>query len=143
MTFEDSHLGRLRHYVGHALLVSPGAQVLVLGEHDRVLLLRRSDTGEWALPAWACEPGDSFRTSAARELAEETGLHLNPDELVPFASISTAKIHTIRYPNGDLVHAFALCFWARASTTLLSAATVKGPTSPGPPWTSSPYRRSR
>ena len=115
MTFQDSHLGRLRRHVGHDLLVSPGAQVLVLDERDKVLLLRRSDTGEWALPAGACEPGDSFRTSAARELAEETGLHLDPDELVPFASISTARVHTIRYPNGDLVHAFALCFWARAS----------------------------
>lgn len=115
VTFQDSHLGRLRRHVGHDLLVSPGAQVLVLDERDRVLLLRRSDTGEWALPAGACEPGDSFRTTATRELLEETGLRLDADDLVPFASLCTAEVHTIRYPNGDLVHAFALCFWARAS----------------------------
>lgn len=116
VTFQDSHLGRLRRHVGHDLLVSPGAQVLVLDERDRALLLRCSDTGEWALPAGAWEPGDSFRITATRELLEETGLLLDPDDLVPFASISTAEVHTIRCPNGDLVHAFALCFWARASS---------------------------
>jgi 8-oxo-dGTP pyrophosphatase MutT (NUDIX family) len=72
------------------------------------------DDSEWALPAGACEPGDSFRTTAVKELFEETGLAVEESHLTPFASISDPTIHTIRYPNGDVVHAFALCFWVLA-----------------------------
>jgi hypothetical protein len=34
-------------------------------------------------------------------------------DLVPFASLSEADLHTIRYPSGDVTHCFALCFLAR------------------------------
>ena len=114
--FSESYLGRLRQHVGHDLLLSPGAQVLVLDEDGRALLLRRSDTFEWALPAGACEPGASFRTTAARELFEETGVTVDEGALIPFASISEPGLHTIHYPNGDVVHAFALCFWTNSTS---------------------------
>lgn len=112
--FADSYLGRLRKYVGHDLLVSPGAQVLVLDGSGQALFQRRSDTLEWALPAGACEPGDSFRRTAVKELLEETGLAVEESDLTPFASISDPTVHIVRYPNGDVVHAFALCFWVLA-----------------------------
>lgn len=31
---------------------------------------------------------------------------------MPFGCLSEAELHTIRYPNGDLTHCFALCFLA-------------------------------
>ncbi|GAA1344959.1 hypothetical protein GCM10009611_20880 [Arthrobacter roseus] len=31
--------------------------------------------------------------------------------LVPFGSLSDPNLHTLRYPNGDLTHAFAMCFY--------------------------------
>lgn len=31
---------------------------------------------------------------------------------MPFGSLSEAEAHTIRYPNGDVTHCFALCFLA-------------------------------
>jgi ADP-ribose pyrophosphatase YjhB (NUDIX family) len=31
---------------------------------------------------------------------------------VPFGCLLEAQLHTIRYPNGDLTHCFALCFLA-------------------------------
>ncbi|TCM49439.1 NUDIX domain-containing protein [Kribbella sp. VKM Ac-2568] len=44
---------------------------------------------------------------------EETGLQVDPDALVPFASLSEPELHVVDYPNGDRVHCFALCFEAR------------------------------
>jgi 8-oxo-dGTP diphosphatase len=40
----------------------------------RWLLIRRTDTGEWALPGGTLEWGERLRTAAARELLEEAGV---------------------------------------------------------------------
>ncbi|HEX6276804.1 MAG TPA: NUDIX domain-containing protein [Polyangiaceae bacterium] len=42
----------------------------------RWLLVRRSDTGGWALPGGTLEWGESFRVALERELKEETGAPL-------------------------------------------------------------------
>lgn len=105
-----SYLWKIRQHLGSQLVLLPGAQVLVLGQEGRALFQRRADNGVWELPAGACEPGQSFRTAAAAELAEETGIVANPEDLVPFASLSDPSIHTLTYPNGDQVQAFAICF---------------------------------
>lgn len=111
--YEGSYLWRLREQVGSRLLLMPGAQVLVVDSAGRVLFQRSRDSGLWELPAGAAEPGDSFRTTAVRELQEETGLVVAAEDLVPFASLSEADVHTLTYPNGDVLHCFALCFEAR------------------------------
>jgi 8-oxo-dGTP pyrophosphatase MutT (NUDIX family) len=114
MTYEGSYLWELRRDVGSRLLLMPGAQVLVVDADDRVLFQRSRGSGLWELPAGASEPGDSFRTTAARELFEETGLEVSPADLVPFASLSEADLHTLTYPSGDVLQCFALCFEARS-----------------------------
>lgn len=40
----------------------------------RWLLIRRTDTGEWALPGGTLEWGESLRAALPRELREETGV---------------------------------------------------------------------
>ena len=57
--------------------------------------------------------GGSFDETAVSELAEETGVEVSPTDLIPFGCLSEAELHTIRYPNGDLTHCFAICFLAR------------------------------
>jgi 8-oxo-dGTP pyrophosphatase MutT (NUDIX family) len=114
--YEGSYLWEIRQQVGSRLLLMPGAQVLVVDHAERVLLQRSRDSGLWELPAGAAEPGGSFRSTAARELFEETGLKVAEEDLVPFASLSEADLHTLTYPNGDVLHCFALCFEARRWT---------------------------
>lgn len=121
MTYVGSYTWDLRQHLGNRLLLLPGAQVLVIDEADRILFQRSRDTGRWGLPAGAAEPDSSFRTTAARELLEETGLQVDPDGLTPFASLSEPELHVVDYPNGDRVHCFALCFEARHWTGKLTS----------------------
>jgi len=113
MAYKDSYLWRLRQAVGNDLVLMPGAMVAVQRKDQRVLLTKRSDDGTWCLPAGAAEPGGSFARTAIDELAEETGVEVAERDLIPFGCLSEAEAHTIRYPNGDVTHCFALLFLAR------------------------------
>ncbi len=48
----------LRKHIGHAPLWLLGATAVVLDDEDRVLLVRRSDTGHWAAISGIVEPGE-------------------------------------------------------------------------------------
>ena len=42
----------------------------------RLLLIRRGDSGKWALPGGTLEWGETLRSALTRELFEETGAHV-------------------------------------------------------------------
>lgn len=113
MSYVDSYLWRLRQAVGSELVLMPGAMVALQRDDGQVLLTKRADDGTWCLPAGAAEIGGSFARTAIDELAEEAGIEVTKEDLVPFASLSEAEEHTIHYPNGDVTHCFAICFLAR------------------------------
>ena len=53
-----------------------GVAVLAQTTDQRILLVRRGDTMEWALPGGTLDWGESLRRCAARELDEEAGVEL-------------------------------------------------------------------
>ncbi|MBO8189232.1 NUDIX domain-containing protein [Streptomyces spirodelae] len=60
------------------------ADVVALIPDGTVLLIERDwppYEGAWALPGGHVDPGESRREAAARELAEETGVHVVADDL--------------------------------------------------------------
>jgi 8-oxo-dGTP diphosphatase len=63
-------------------LIGVGA---VIVEADRVLLIRRGTApllGEWSLPGGVLECGETLREAVVREAQEETGLIVEPGEML-------------------------------------------------------------
>ena len=114
MGWHDSYLERLRRKVGTDLVLMPGATVLVEHVDGRILFVKRVDDGTWCHPGGHAEPGLGFAETAARELAEEAGIVVDPAELVAFASISEHPLHTITYANGDVTQCFTMWFALQA-----------------------------
>src|SRR5690348_7931408 len=62
--------------------VVPSANVVVVDELGALLLIRRTDNDNWALPGGAMDPGESMTDCAVRETFEETGMHVEVTGLV-------------------------------------------------------------
>jgi len=63
-------------------LVGVGAIII---EDDRILLVKRGHpplAGEWSIPGGVLEVGETLREAAVREAMEETGLEVEPSELL-------------------------------------------------------------
>jgi 8-oxo-dGTP pyrophosphatase MutT (NUDIX family) len=63
------------------------ARVLLVDPADRVLLFQSEDC--WFTPGGGIEAGETTEQAAARELWEETGLRLAPDQLGPMVAESS------------------------------------------------------
>jgi ADP-ribose pyrophosphatase YjhB (NUDIX family) len=62
-----------------------GVGAVVLDDAQRVLLVRRGQEpllGEWSLPGGALELGERLEEGVRREVSEETGLDVEPVEIV-------------------------------------------------------------
>ena len=59
-----------RHFLRRPVV---GIAALAQSDDGRIVLVRRRDTGEWALPGGTLEWGETLKTAIARELLEEAG----------------------------------------------------------------------
>lgn len=98
----------LRAKIGHDLLWLTGLTGVVLDDQDQVLLVRRADTGGWALIGGILEPGEQPAVGLVREIFEETAVEAAVERLVSVESFPPAS-----YPNGDRVQFLDLCFRCR------------------------------
>ena len=94
----------LRRHVGHAELWLPGVTAVVRRGGD-VLLVRRSDNGEWTPIGGIIEPGEEPAACAAREVLEETGVVARVDRLA-----STSVMRDVVHANGDHAVYLDICF---------------------------------
>lgn len=72
---------RLTHFDLNPEAAATGAEVAIRDHRGRLLVIQRSDTGQWAMPGGACEVDESWAQTAAREAHEEIGLELDPAAL--------------------------------------------------------------
>lgn len=98
----------LRAKIGHAPLPLSGVTAVVLDDRDRVLLVRRSDTGRWALTTGCLEPGEQPASGALREVMEETGVEAEVERLISIEALDLAT-----GPNGDEVYWLNIGFRCR------------------------------
>ncbi len=107
------YIVNLRRSFGSGRLLLPGVSAAVLREspdtgRPQLLLVERSDTGEWSLPAGIVEPGEQPAATLVRELWEETRVVVEIERL---ALLSTDP--DVHYDNGDVCQYVSMCFRAR------------------------------
>lgn len=94
----------LRERIGTAPLWLSGVTAVVL-RGDEVLLVRRSDTGEWTPVTGIIDPGEQPAVAAAREVLEEADVVAVPERLV-WVQVSDP----VTYANGDRAQYLDLVF---------------------------------
>jgi 8-oxo-dGTP pyrophosphatase MutT (NUDIX family) len=77
----------------------PAAGVLAVNERGQILLQRRRDTGQWALPMGKQEMGETVTQCAIRECAEETGVEV---EITGVLGIFSDPDHIVAYNDGEV-----------------------------------------
>ncbi|WP_229405217.1 NUDIX hydrolase [Micromonospora sp. NBRC 110038] len=90
--------------------IVPAVTVFVLDAHDRVLLIRRTDNGLWAIPGGAQDFGEYIAETAVRETKEESGIDV---EVTGIVGIYTDPKHVMAYSDGEVRQQFSICFRAR------------------------------
>lgn len=86
------------------------AAAFVTDDANRVLLIKRSDNGLWAIPGGAQDVGESITATAVRETLEETGIHI---EIIGLVGIYSDPQHVIAYDDGEVRQEFSICFRGR------------------------------
>ncbi|PJF44851.1 MAG: hypothetical protein CUN55_01880 [Phototrophicales bacterium] len=89
----------LREKVGHAPLILPGTSMVVYDDKGYALAVRKKGTRRWRFPAGFSDIGESSSATAVREMKEETGLDIEPVDVIGIYSDPTVTQKKI--PNGD------------------------------------------
>ena len=91
----------------------PSVNVVITNETGEILLIRRSDNGNWAVPGGAIDLGESMTDAAVRETREETGIDCTVTGIV---GIYTDPRHVILYTsNGEARQEFSILLTGAAT----------------------------
>ena len=89
----------------------PSVNVIVVNGQDEVLMIRRSDNGNWAVPGGAVDLGESVPQAAIRETLEETGITC---EVTGISGLYTDPRHIILYTgDGEARQEFSIVLTGR------------------------------
>jgi 8-oxo-dGTP pyrophosphatase MutT (NUDIX family) len=107
--------GRIDYYddpgAPEANSLVPSVNVVVGSDAGEVLMIRRSDNGNWALPGGAIDLGESVAQAGVRETREETGIEC---EITGLVGIYSDPRHVILYTsNGEARQEFSIVLTGR------------------------------
>jgi 8-oxo-dGTP pyrophosphatase MutT (NUDIX family) len=100
--------------------VVPSAVAFIENAQGQVLLIKRSDNGDWALPGGAHDLGETIEDTAIREAQEETGLGI---EITGLIGVYTSPHHLIEYGDGEVRQQFSLNFRSRVLGGTISTSS--------------------
>ncbi|MDP9864865.1 MULTISPECIES: NUDIX hydrolase [Streptosporangium] len=90
----------------------PSVNVVVTNEASEILMIRRSDNDNWAVPGGAIDLGESLPDRTIREALEETGIRC---EITGLVGTYTDPRHVILYTsNSEARQEFAIVLTGRA-----------------------------
>ena len=92
-----------------AAVVAPSVFVAARDGRDRLLLVRRWDSGAWELPGGRVEVGESVLDAAVRETVEESGVLVRITGVV---GLFTDPAHIVVSGAGEVRQQFVLCLHA-------------------------------
>lgn len=78
----------------------PSVNVVVVNDAGEILMIRRSDNDNWAVPGGAIDLGESVAQAAVRETREESGISC---EITGLVGIYSDPKHVIHYTSNDEV----------------------------------------
>ena len=91
----------------------PSVNVVVTNEAGDLLMIRRTDNDNWAVPGGAIDLGESIPAAAIRETLEETGITC---EITGLVGTYSDPRHVILYTSdGEVRQEFSLVLTARAT----------------------------
>jgi 8-oxo-dGTP pyrophosphatase MutT (NUDIX family) len=114
---EDRTFQLVAHAGDRPRKVRHTVRVLLVNEADQTLLFEDTDPGLpefrwWVIPGGGMDPGESEEQTAVREIAEETGLVLAPEELIG----PVARRHIVHGYSDQVIEQEETFFVARVST---------------------------
>ena len=88
----------------------PACGVLAVDDAGRILLQRRRDTDQWALPMGKMDIGETPTGCAIRETKEETGVDV---EITGLVGIYSDPGHIVAYTDGEIRQEYEITYLAR------------------------------
>jgi ADP-ribose pyrophosphatase YjhB (NUDIX family) len=94
-----------------ATSIVPSVNVVVTNDEGEVLLIRRTDNDNWAVPGGAVDLGESVAQAAVRETREESGIDC---QITGIVGIYSDPKHVILYTSdGEVRQEFSILLTAR------------------------------
>lgn len=92
----------------------PSVNCIVQNGAEEILLIRRTDNGNWSLPGGAMDLGESLGQAAIRETLEETGIQVC---LTGVSGLYSDPRHVLEYTsNGEVRQEFSIVFTAEVTS---------------------------
>jgi ADP-ribose pyrophosphatase YjhB (NUDIX family) len=89
----------------------PSVNVVVVNDSGEILMIRRTDNDNWAVPGGAIDLGESVAEAAVRETREESGIEC---EITGIVGIYSDPKHVILYTsNGEVRQEFSILLTAQ------------------------------
>jgi 8-oxo-dGTP diphosphatase len=111
----------VRRFIGRELYIGAGAMAVTRDGDGRILMVHRTDNGQWFFPGGYMFHGENVAYNAVRETLEETGIDVHPERILGVYT------RTIPYvcPNGDQVQPVITIFLAQPVGGVLKADGVE------------------
>lgn len=89
----------------------PSVNVVVVNDAGEILIIRRTDNDNWAVPGGAIDLGESVAQAAVRETREESGIEC---EITGIVGIYSDPKHVLLYTsNGEVRQEFSIVLTAQ------------------------------